>query len=87
MNGGPCEAVVFDLGGVVFNWSPPDWILSLWPHLAKTRDEAQALALTTTRQCGGGPATDWRAIQFVDATPCEKELTELGALPSPRQTL
>ncbi len=23
MNGGPCEAVVFDLGGVVFNWLEP----------------------------------------------------------------
>lgn len=41
---GAVDAVVFDFGGVVFNWSPPDLILSLWPHLADTRETAQRLA-------------------------------------------
>jgi len=54
---GPCEAVVFDFGGVVFNWSPPDLILSLWPHLATTRDQAQALALNIFQSFK--PGSDW----------------------------
>ncbi|RZL00873.1 MAG: HAD family phosphatase [Rubrivivax sp.] len=54
---GPCEAVVFDFGGVVFNWKPIDLILSLWPHLAKTRDEAQALAQSIFQSFV--PGSDW----------------------------
>ena len=57
MSVGPCEAVVFDFGGVVFNWSPPDLILSLWPHLATTRDQAQALALNIFQSFK--PGSDW----------------------------
>jgi len=41
---GAVDAVVFDFGGVVFNWSPPDLIRSLWPHRADTRETAQRLA-------------------------------------------
>lgn len=48
---------MFDFGGVVFNWSPPDLILSLWPHLATTRDEAQALALSIFQSFT--PGSDW----------------------------
>lgn len=53
----PCEAVVFDFGGVVFNWSPPDLILSLWPHLATTREGAHALALDIFQSFT--PGSDW----------------------------
>lgn len=54
---GPCEAVVFDFGGVVFNWKPVDLILSLWPHLAKTTEEAQALAASIFQSFV--PGSDW----------------------------
>lgn len=48
---------MFDFGGVVFNWRPPDLILSLWPHLATTRDQAQALALNIFQSFK--PGSDW----------------------------
>ena len=34
------QAVVFDLGGVLFNWQPPVLLQSLLPH--RVRDEAEA---------------------------------------------
>jgi putative hydrolase of the HAD superfamily len=54
---GPCEAVVFDFGGVVFNWKPVDLILALWPHLAKTPEDAQALAVSIFQSFV--PGSDW----------------------------
>lgn len=54
---GPCDAVVFDFGGVVFNWKPVDLILSLWAHLAKAPEEAQALAASIFQSFV--PGSDW----------------------------
>jgi putative hydrolase of the HAD superfamily len=40
----PPQAVVFDFGGVLFNWQPPVLIQSVLPHLARNDEEALALA-------------------------------------------
>jgi putative hydrolase of the HAD superfamily len=40
----PPKAVVFDFGGVLFNWQPPVLIQSVLPHLARNDEEALALA-------------------------------------------
>jgi len=49
--------VVFDFGGVVFNWQPIDLILTLWPHQATTRDAAQALVSDIFQSFV--PGSDW----------------------------
>jgi putative hydrolase of the HAD superfamily len=51
------DTVVFDFGGVVFNWSPPDLILAMWPHLADTREAAQGLAAMVFQSFV--PGSDW----------------------------
>lgn len=42
-NGGTAKSVVFDFGGVLFNWRPADLLRSLFPQHAPDVDAAQAL--------------------------------------------
>jgi putative hydrolase of the HAD superfamily len=42
-NGGTAKSVVFDFGGVLFNWRPTDLLRSLFPQHAPDADAAQAL--------------------------------------------
>ena len=42
-NGGTAKSVVFDFGGVLFNWRPADLLRSLFPQHAPDADAAQAL--------------------------------------------
>jgi putative hydrolase of the HAD superfamily len=76
-----CDAVVFDFGGVVFNWSPPDLILSLWPHLADTRDAAQALAQQVFQSFV--PGSDWSEFDrgTVQRPEVERRLAQRTGLP------
>lgn len=50
-------AVVFDFGGVVFNWRPVDLIQSLLPHLANTPEAAADLAQRVFQSFV--PGSDW----------------------------
>ncbi|RZI83003.1 MAG: HAD family phosphatase [Rubrivivax sp.] len=78
---GAWDAVVFDFGGVVFNWSPPDLILSLWPHLADTREAAQALALSIFQSFV--PGSDWSEFDrgTVQRPALEQRLSQRTGLP------
>jgi putative hydrolase of the HAD superfamily len=42
-DGGPETTVVFDFGGVLFNWQPQDFLARLLPHRAATPEAAEAL--------------------------------------------
>ena len=53
----PAEAIVFDFGGVLFNWQPPKLIQQVWPHHARTDDEALALAQEVFQSFV--PGCDW----------------------------
>lgn len=53
----PTEAVVFDFGGVLFNWQPARLIQSVLPHLAGTDDEALKLASAVFQSFV--PGSDW----------------------------
>ncbi|HYR25777.1 MAG TPA: HAD family phosphatase [Aquabacterium sp.] len=53
----PTQAVVFDFGGVLFNWQPPRLIQAVLPHLAQ--DDAQALALAQQVFQSFVPGSDW----------------------------
>lgn len=56
-HGGAPQAVVFDFGGVLFNWQPATLIQSVLPHLAG--NEAQALALAAAVFQSFVPGSDW----------------------------
>lgn len=45
-NGVTAKSVVFDFGGVLFNWRPADLLRSLFPQHAPDADTAQALVKT-----------------------------------------
>lgn len=51
------EAVLFDFGGVLFNWQPARLIQTVWPHLA--RDDAQALSLAQAVFQSFVPGSEW----------------------------
>lgn len=51
------QAVVFDFGGVLFNWQPPVLLQSLLPH--RVRDEAEAQAWAQTVFQSFVPGSDW----------------------------
>ncbi len=51
------EAVLFDFGGVLFNWQPPVLIQSVLPHLA--RNEAEALDLAQRVFQSFVPGSEW----------------------------
>lgn len=53
----PPQAVVFDFGGVLFNWQPSRLIQSVLPHLA--RDDEQALGLAAEVFQSFVPGSDW----------------------------
>lgn len=51
------EAVVFDFGGVLFNWQPSSLIQSVLPAHAGNHDEAMALAASVFQSFA--PGSDW----------------------------
>lgn len=53
----PPEAVVFDFGGVLFNWQPAQLIQSVLPHLAGNDEQALALAASVFQSFV--PGSDW----------------------------
>lgn len=53
----PAEAVVFDFGGVLFNWQPPRLIQAVWPQHARNEAEAQAWAQQVFQSFV--PGCDW----------------------------
>lgn len=53
----PPQAVVFDFGGVLFNWQPARLIQSVLPHLAGSDEEALGLAAAVFQSFV--PGSDW----------------------------
>lgn len=53
----PPQAVVFDFGGVLFNWQPARLIQSVLPHLARTDEQALGLASDVFQSFV--PGSDW----------------------------
>ena len=53
----PTEALLFDFGGVLFNWQPPVLIQAVLPHLAS--NEAEALALAQQVFQSFVPGSEW----------------------------
>lgn len=53
----PTQAVVFDFGGVLFNWQPAKLIQSVLPHLAS--NDAEALKLASEVFQSFVPGSDW----------------------------
>lgn len=50
--------IVFDFGGVLFNWHPPRFFVRLWPHRVADEAQGREVALQFFQNYGG----DWGAF-------------------------
>lgn len=70
------QAVLFDFGGVLFNWQPARLIQTVWPHLA--RNDAEALELAQAVFQSFVPGSEWSEFDR-GALPADEVARQIAA--------